>query len=116
MCGTCGRQLVGVCQCGHCAPTCARKSARLVADGKNEDEIVQYFIDKYGGQEPLAAPLDKGFNRLAWLFPYLIGASGLLVIGVAARALVAAEGRADAASASTATRRAGVRAARAVGR
>ena len=25
---------------------------------------------------PLASPIDKGFNRLAWLFPYLVGATG----------------------------------------
>ena len=24
----------------------------------------------------LGAPIDKGFNRLAWLLPYLLGASG----------------------------------------
>ena len=24
----------------------------------------------------LGAPIDKGFNRLAWLLPYLVGASG----------------------------------------
>ena len=24
----------------------------------------------------LGAPIDKGFNRLAWLFPYLMGATG----------------------------------------
>ena len=39
------------------------------------------FIKKYGGQEVLGAPLDQGFNRLAWLFPYLIGSGS--AIGVA---------------------------------
>ena len=32
----------------------------------------------------LGAPIDKGFNRLAWLFPYLVGASGAVAIGFAA--------------------------------
>jgi hypothetical protein len=38
--------------------------------------VIQYFIAQYGSQEPLAAPIDRGFNRLAWLFPYLVGGIG----------------------------------------
>ena len=38
----------------------------------------------------LGAPLDKGFNRLAWLFPYLAGAGGVVAVGAGGRALVAA--------------------------
>ena len=30
----------------------------------------------------LAAPVDRGFNRLAWLFPYL--AAGVALIGIVA--------------------------------
>ena len=41
----------------------------------------QPFIAKYGGQQLLGAPIDKGFNRLAWLFPYLVGAAGVVVVG-----------------------------------
>ena len=33
----------------------------------------------------LTAPLDKGFNRVAWAFPYLVGVAGLIVIVVTAR-------------------------------
>jgi hypothetical protein len=32
----------------------------------------------------LGAPVDKGFNRLAWLLPYLFGAGGAAMIGFAA--------------------------------
>lgn len=31
------------------------------------------------------APIDKGFNRLAWFFPYVIGVSGAVAIGLVAR-------------------------------
>jgi len=41
------------------------------------DEIVAYYVDKWGSQEVLASPIDKGFNRLAWLLPYGIGAIGV---------------------------------------
>ena len=52
--------------------------------GKTKDEVVQYYIAKYGSQEPLAQPIDEGFNRLAWAVPYLLGATGLLVTGLVA--------------------------------
>jgi cytochrome c-type biogenesis protein CcmH/NrfF len=84
MCGGCGRQLVGVCACGYAAQM-RSEIRQLVEQGRTEDDIVQYYIAKYGSQEPLAAPLDQGFNRLAWLFPYLVGVGGLVVIGVTAR-------------------------------
>lgn len=84
MCGTCGRQLVGECTCGYAAQM-RDEIRRLAEAGHSEDEIVQYYIDKYGSQEPLAAPLDRGFNRLAWLFPYLAGAVGAVIVAVTAR-------------------------------
>ena len=37
-----------------------------------------------GSQEPLAEPIDRGFNRLAWAVPYLVGAGGLAFIGTVA--------------------------------
>jgi cytochrome c-type biogenesis protein CcmH/NrfF len=83
MCGTCGRQLVGECTCGFAAEMRAEIS-NLVKMGMTRDQVIQYYIQKYGSQEPLAEPIDKGFNRLAWLFPYALGASGALLIGIAA--------------------------------
>jgi cytochrome c-type biogenesis protein CcmH/NrfF len=83
MCGTCGRQLVGECTCGYAAEMRAEISG-LVRQGRTRDQIIQYYITKYGSQEPLAMPIDTGFNRLAWLLPYLIGAGGAVGVGVAA--------------------------------
>ena len=37
------------------------------------------------GQHVLAVPEDKGFNRLAWLLPYLLAGAGLVAIVVNAR-------------------------------
>ena len=51
----------------------AEELDELGEEGKTRDEIFQYYIAKYGSQEPLAAPIDKGFNRLAWFFPYAVG-------------------------------------------
>jgi cytochrome c-type biogenesis protein CcmF len=80
MCGTCGRKRIGECTCPDAAEMRA-EVARLVAAGKTHDEIIAYYVEKYGSQEPLASPIDKGFNRLAWLLPYAVGAAGVLVIG-----------------------------------
>jgi cytochrome c-type biogenesis protein CcmF len=83
-----------MCQCGTCRHTlidCAsencgrsiedRIAIRRLLDQKNtREQIIQYFINKYGSQVALASPLDQGFNRLAWLLPYslgILGAGGL---------------------------------------
>jgi cytochrome c-type biogenesis protein CcmH/NrfF len=58
--------------------------ASFIDEGKSHDEIIQAFVTKYDSQEMLGAPIDKGFNRLAWLFPYLLGAGGVVAIGFAA--------------------------------
>ena len=83
MCGTCGRKRIGECTCGKAAEM-RDEVASLVAQGKTREQIYQYYIDKYGSQEPLASPIDKGFNRLAWLFPYIVGAGGAGMLGFAA--------------------------------
>ena len=58
--------------------------AALIDEGKNHDEIIQAFITKHGSQEMLGAPIDRGFSRLAWLFPYLVGATSAVAIGFVA--------------------------------
>jgi cytochrome c-type biogenesis protein CcmF len=79
MCGDCGRQLLSACQCSY-AFRMRAELAQLVADGKTEQEVVDYYLAKYGSQEPLAAPIDQGFNRLAWAVPYMVGLSGLVLV------------------------------------
>jgi len=58
--------------------------ASFIDEGKSHDEIIQAFVTKYDSQEMLGAPIDKGFNRLAWLFPYLAGATGAVLIAFTA--------------------------------
>jgi cytochrome c-type biogenesis protein CcmH len=83
MCGTCGRKRIGECTCPVAAEM-REKIAQLVAEGKTREQIYDYYIAKYGSQEPLASPINKGFNRLAWLFPYVLGASGAGIVGFVA--------------------------------
>jgi len=95
MCGTCGRQLLSECQCSKAGEMRA-ELAGLVSKGMNRDQIIQYYVAEYGSQEPLAQPIDKGFNRLAWAVPYVMGATGLVLVGVVAMRWSRRGGAADA--------------------
>jgi len=55
-----------------------------VDQGKNRDQIVEALIGVYGGQQFLTSPIDQGFNRLAWLFPYAIAGGGVVLVGFVA--------------------------------
>jgi cytochrome c-type biogenesis protein CcmF len=85
-CGSCGHATIAECRKDPCMTSHEMRAelAALIDKGKNRDEIIQAFITKYGGEEMLGAPLDKGFSRLAWLFPYLVGATSAVAIGFAA--------------------------------
>ena len=67
---------------GHAAQT--EKMHQYLKEGKDHDAVIAAFIQEFGGEYILSAPLDKGFNRLAWMFPYLIGATGAAMVGFAA--------------------------------
>jgi cytochrome c-type biogenesis protein CcmF len=85
-CGACGHQNLAECRKDNCSTSHQMRGelAALIDQGKTHDEIIQAFIAKYGSEEMLGAPIDKGFNRLAWLLPYAFGASGAVMIGFAA--------------------------------
>jgi cytochrome c-type biogenesis protein CcmF len=85
-CGACGHATIAECRKDPCMTSHNMRAelAALIDQGKNHDEIIQAFITKHGSQEMLGAPLDKGFSRLAWLFPYLVGATSAVAIGFAA--------------------------------
>jgi cytochrome c-type biogenesis protein CcmF len=77
-CGGCRRPLndCNMMNCGGHA-TQTKKLQALIAQGKSEKEIIDIFVRDAGSEDVLAAPLDHGFNRLAWLVPYLAAALGL---------------------------------------
>jgi|RhiMethySRZTD1v2_1073278.scaffolds.fasta_scaffold00407_42 cytochrome c-type biogenesis protein CcmF len=89
MCGSsgCVRASLANCQMrpachGHMAQTALIR--KLVDEGKSHDSIIATFVAQYG-QHVLDSPEDRGFNRLAWLLPYLLAGAGLVVIIVNAR-------------------------------
>jgi cytochrome c-type biogenesis protein CcmH/NrfF len=85
-CGTCGHASIGECRKDPCPVSHKLRGelAAMIDQGKSHDEIIQAFVTLYGSEEMLGAPINKGFNRLAWLIPYLIGATGAVIVGFAA--------------------------------
>ena len=94
------RQLEGelMCMCGGCrapmnncpmAPGChglrdqEPKIDAMLAAGSSPEVVKAAFVKEYG-EAVLLEPPDNGFNKLAWLFPYLIGAAGATGIGLVA--------------------------------
>ena len=67
---------------GHTAQTGEIQS--LLNDGKGVDQVLASFVEKYG-EAVLAVPRNTGFNALAWVLPYALGALGLVMILVTAR-------------------------------
>ncbi|HYN08513.1 MAG TPA: cytochrome c-type biogenesis CcmF C-terminal domain-containing protein [Vicinamibacterales bacterium] len=80
MCGTCGRKRIGECTCSLAAQM-REEVARLVGEGKSQEAVMAHFVAKYGSQEVLSRPIDRGFNRLAWFLPYLVGVVGAVLVG-----------------------------------
>jgi cytochrome c-type biogenesis protein CcmF len=89
-----------MCTCGGCRapmndcpmePNChglrsqQEKLEKYLAAGMTRDEVLAAFVKDYGSQAVLARPIDKGFNRLAWLFPYVVGVVGAFSAVVIAR-------------------------------
>jgi len=60
-----------------------RKEVReMVVAGKSRDEILDHYVAQYG-ERILAAPRAKGFNRLAYILPWLalvLGAWLLIIL------------------------------------
>ncbi len=55
------------------------------AQGLTRDQIRRALVADHGGQDILTSPIDSGFNRLAWMFPYVVGIVGAGAIALAAK-------------------------------
>lgn len=55
------------------------KVRELVAEGKTDDEIYDYFVERYG-EWALMEPKKSGVTLGLWVFPVLLLAIGLFVI------------------------------------
>jgi len=87
VCGACNQYLL---ECNHvgCAYS-SRMREELTANvsaGKSDSSILQFFIEKYGATV-LAAPTKTGFDRVAWIIPYVALLLGIAIVALAARVL-----------------------------
>src|SRR6476661_180824 len=55
------------------------KVRELVAEGKSDQEVRDYFVDRYG-EWVLLSPRPEGFNWLVWLGPVVLVVGGLAFI------------------------------------
>jgi len=77
-CPVCENTPLDVCPTQACAEW--REQIRLMlAEGKTDAEIKQYFVDYYGARV-LAEPPRQGFNWLAYLVPPVLIAFGIFVL------------------------------------
>jgi cytochrome c-type biogenesis protein CcmH len=83
-----GHRMMCVCGCNQILLECNhvgckysdRMRGELMASldrGDSDDLTLQSFVQKYG-TTVLAAPTKQGFNRVAWIIPYLVLVLGLL--------------------------------------
>ena len=94
--GKLGHQMMCVCGCGQILLECNHVGCKYsdtmraelmagVERGESDDLTLQGFVQKYG-TTVLAAPTQTGFNRLAWIMPYLALGLGLITVSLIVRA------------------------------
>jgi len=78
ICG-CGNMILFNCMCAD-ADQMRAEIRGLIAEGKDEKEVIRVLVDRYG-EIILAAPVREGFNLTAYVMPFLaiLVAGGLLV-------------------------------------
>lgn len=87
VCGACNQYLLDCNHVGCAYSSRMRVELRSAVDnGKDDHGVLQFFIEKYGATV-LAAPTKTGFDRLAWIIPYVVLVMGIGVVIVAIRSL-----------------------------
>ena len=91
-----GHQLMCICGCGQVLLECnhvgcpdsdrmRNELSEAIARGDNDSLILQGFVQKYG-PTVLAAPTTKGFDRTAWIMPFVALVLGFGIVVLVARA------------------------------
>ena len=91
-----GHQLMCICSCGQILLECnhvgcpdsdgmRNELMAAVSRGDSDSLVQQAFVQKYG-PTVLAAPTTKGFDRAAWIFPFIAFAVGTVLVIFVVRA------------------------------
>src|SRR6476661_4693644 len=94
--GQLGHQLMCICGCGQILLECnhvgcpasdgmRNELMAAVSRGDSDSLVEQAFVQKYG-PTVLAAPTTKGFDRAAWIFPFIAFAVGIVAVSFVVRA------------------------------
>ncbi len=79
-CGYCDQ---GLLECNHVGCSFSERARNelqaALQRGDSDDLILQTFVQKYG-PVVLAAPTTTGFNRIAWIMPFVALSGGLLLV------------------------------------
>lgn len=84
-----GENFICICMCNQLLPGCnhincpnspgmLKEVSQLLDQGKNEEEIKSYFVEKYG-LTVLSSPPASGFNLSAWVTPFAALIVGAIV-------------------------------------
>ena len=74
----------------------------MLAEGKTREDILGYFVDRYG-PDILAAPPKSGANLLAWILPIVGVAAGLAGVFLVIRSMTGRQRAAPATATASAT-------------
>ncbi len=88
--GQLGHQMMCVCGCNQILLECnhvgcaysSRMRTELISAvdrGDNDNNVLQWFVQTYG-TTVLATPTNSGFNRVAWIMPYVALAGGITLV------------------------------------
>jgi cytochrome c-type biogenesis protein CcmH len=78
-CPVCQNTPLDVCPTDACRDW--REQIReMLAEGKTEDEILQYFVDQFGDRVLAAPPLSTKFNWIIYLLPPLVILAGAVIL------------------------------------
>ncbi len=78
-CPVCQNTPLDVCPTDACRDW--REQIRgMLAEGKTEDEILQYFVDQFGDRVLSAPPVSTKFNWIIYIIPPLIILAGAIIL------------------------------------
>jgi len=83
-CGGCSKLPVGQCSCAHCAKE-RTNIDQMLKEGKSEGQILQAYVETWGGNQILSEPPNSGSGRVVWAMPIVVGVGGFLTVAYLAR-------------------------------
>jgi cytochrome c-type biogenesis protein CcmF len=99
----CGGCRLSVADCGmmncHGKSSQSAKIHQYIAAGQEHDAILATFVREHGGYDVLMQPPNRGFNRVAWLLPYVVAVAALVGVAFTAKRWSRREGAAPTAAA-----------------